>query len=62
MPRVSTFRTDVAAPKDAEVMIKHTVDTFGRLDILHNNATAIETGRVMVGTWPYPTRSNSRQR
>jgi len=45
--QVSTFRADVADPKDAEAMIKHAVDTFGRLDILHNNATAIEIGRVV---------------
>jgi meso-butanediol dehydrogenase/(S,S)-butanediol dehydrogenase/diacetyl reductase len=37
----------VADPKDAEAMITHAVDTFGRLDILHNNATAIEIGRVV---------------
>ncbi len=44
--QASAFRADVADPKDAEAMIKHAVDTFGRLDILHNNATAIEIGRV----------------
>lgn len=42
----SVFRADVADPKDAEAMIKHAVDTFGRLDVLHNNATALEVGRV----------------
>ena len=44
--QASAFRADVADPKDAEAMIKHSVDTFGRLDVLHNNATAIEIGRV----------------
>lgn len=42
----SAFPADVADPKDAEAMITYAVDTFGRLDILHNNATALEIGRV----------------
>jgi meso-butanediol dehydrogenase/(S,S)-butanediol dehydrogenase/diacetyl reductase len=42
----SAFRADVADPTDAEAMITHAVETFGRLDILHNNATALEVGRV----------------
>lgn len=40
------LRADVADPRDAEAMIRCAVDTFGRLDVLHNNATAIEIGRV----------------
>ncbi len=44
--KASAFRADVADPKDAEAMIRHAVDTFGRLDVLHNNATALEVGRV----------------
>jgi meso-butanediol dehydrogenase / (S,S)-butanediol dehydrogenase / diacetyl reductase len=44
--QAAALRADVAEPKDAEAMIKYAVDTFGRLDILHNNATAIEIGRV----------------
>lgn len=40
------MRADVADPGDSEAMIRYAVDTFGRLDILHNNATALEIGRV----------------
>lgn len=44
--QASALRADVANPQDVESMIKHAVDTFGRLDVLHNNATALEVGRV----------------
>lgn len=44
--QASAFRADVADPKAAEAMIAHAVNTFGRLDVLHNNATALEVGRV----------------
>lgn len=44
--QASALRADVADPVAAEAMIKHAVDTFGRLDILHNNATALEVGSV----------------
>ena len=42
----SAFTADVADEAATIAMIKHAVDTFGRLDILHNNATAIEVGAV----------------
>jgi NAD(P)-dependent dehydrogenase (short-subunit alcohol dehydrogenase family) len=37
---VSVLRADVAVPAEAEAMIRYAVDTFGRLDVLHNNATS----------------------
>lgn len=42
----SAFAADVADEAATKAMIKHAVDTFGRLDILHNNATAVEVGAV----------------
>ena len=42
----SAFVADVADEEATRAMIKHAVDTFGRLDILHNNATALEIGAV----------------
>ena len=37
---------DIADPAAAEVMVHHAVDTFGRLDILHNNAASGAAGRI----------------
>ncbi len=37
---------DVTDPEAVQGMIQHAVKTFGRLDILHNNATAAEMGSV----------------
>ena len=34
-------RADVANAADAEAMIQQTIDTYGRLDILHNNAGVV---------------------
>jgi len=42
----SAFVADVADEEATRAMIRHAVDTFGRLDILHNNATALEVGAV----------------
>src|SRR5262245_66615830 len=43
----SAFRADVSAPADAQAMIAHAVATFGRLDVLDNNATGGGTiGRI----------------
>jgi NAD(P)-dependent dehydrogenase (short-subunit alcohol dehydrogenase family) len=38
--RSSAVRADVADPGDAESMVRHAKDTFGRLDVLHNNAAS----------------------
>src|SRR5262249_57237682 len=35
----SAFRADVANPVQSEAMIEHAVETYGRLDVLDNNAT-----------------------
>lgn len=43
----SAFRADVADPQQSEAMIAHAVATYGRLDVLDNNATGGGTlGRV----------------
>jgi meso-butanediol dehydrogenase/(S,S)-butanediol dehydrogenase/diacetyl reductase len=51
----SAFRADVSDPAASEAMIEHTVATFGRLDVLDNNATGDGTiGRladVDVAAW-----------
>jgi len=39
----SAFHADVTDTRASEAMIRHAVDRFGRLDVLHNNATR--------GTW-----------
>ena len=38
-------RADVANAADAEAMIQRAIDTYGRLDILHNNAAALGPAR-----------------
>lgn len=40
------FPVDVADPQNSKAMIEHAFKTFGRLNVLHNNATALEVGRV----------------
>jgi meso-butanediol dehydrogenase/(S,S)-butanediol dehydrogenase/diacetyl reductase len=37
---------DVADPREMEAMIARAVEAFGRLDVLHNNATLVEVGRI----------------
>jgi len=44
--KASGFHADVAAPRDAEAMIRHAVDTFGGLHVLDNNATSGSMGRI----------------
>ncbi len=39
-------RANVGNPAEVEAMIRFAVDKFGRLDILHNNAIRLYTGRV----------------
>jgi meso-butanediol dehydrogenase/(S,S)-butanediol dehydrogenase/diacetyl reductase len=41
-----TMRANVGNPTEVEQMVKFAVDKFGRLDILHNNAIRLYTGRV----------------
>jgi meso-butanediol dehydrogenase / (S,S)-butanediol dehydrogenase / diacetyl reductase len=40
------FHANVGNPPDVEKMIAFAVEKFGRLDILHNNAIRLYTGRV----------------
>ncbi|MFZ5653129.1 MAG: SDR family NAD(P)-dependent oxidoreductase [Pseudomonadota bacterium] len=42
----SHLRADVTDPEAVQAMLAHAVARFGRLDILHNNATAAEVGSV----------------
>ncbi len=37
---------DIGQPKEVEAMIQSTVDRFGRLDILHNNAVFTAVGHI----------------
>lgn len=37
---------DVADPVRVEAMVARAVEAFGRLDVLHNNATMVETGPI----------------
>jgi meso-butanediol dehydrogenase/(S,S)-butanediol dehydrogenase/diacetyl reductase len=40
------LRVNIANPNEVEAMVKFAADRFGRLDILHNNAIRLYTGRV----------------
>jgi meso-butanediol dehydrogenase / (S,S)-butanediol dehydrogenase / diacetyl reductase len=44
--RAIAFEVDVADAARVEAMIARAVEAFGRLDILHNNATMVETGPI----------------
>lgn len=39
-------RADVSDPREVEAMTARAVEAFGRLDILHNNATLVEVGQI----------------
>jgi meso-butanediol dehydrogenase/(S,S)-butanediol dehydrogenase/diacetyl reductase len=39
--RASACKTDVSIPDDVQAMVQHAAKTYGRLDILHNNAFAM---------------------
>lgn len=41
-----TLHANVGNPPEIEAMVKFAVDKFGRLEILHNNAIRLYTGRV----------------
>ena len=44
--RVEALHANVGIPSEIENMIKFAVEKFGQLDILHNNAIRLYTGRV----------------
>jgi len=45
-PAAIAVCADVSAPRDVEAMIERARKAFGRLDILHNNATLMEVGPI----------------
>src|SRR5262245_14896138 len=50
----TAIHADVSDPAAAEAMVAHAVTTFGRLDVLHNNATSGTLGLVAdlpLGEW-----------
>lgn len=44
--RAVAFEADVTDPARVEAMVVRAVEEFGRLDILHNNATLLETAPI----------------
>ena len=44
--RAVAFEADVTDHARVEAMVAHAVDTFGRLDVLHNNATLLEAAPI----------------
>jgi meso-butanediol dehydrogenase/(S,S)-butanediol dehydrogenase/diacetyl reductase len=45
-PAAIAVRVDVSEPREVEAMIARAVEAFGRLDVLHNNATLMEVGPI----------------
>jgi meso-butanediol dehydrogenase/(S,S)-butanediol dehydrogenase/diacetyl reductase len=45
-PAATAMRGDIAEPADAEAMVRHALDVFGALDVLHNNAAMGLPGRI----------------
>jgi pyridoxal 4-dehydrogenase len=41
LPRATGIRTDVSSPEDVAAMVKTAVDTYGKLDVLVNNAAIV---------------------
>jgi len=48
--QASFVRCDVREPADCEAAVAHSADTWGRLDVLFNNAGVIFPGRTVVQT------------
>lgn len=44
--KAEALKANIGNPSDVEHMIKFAVDKFGQLDILHNNAIRLYTGRL----------------
>jgi meso-butanediol dehydrogenase/(S,S)-butanediol dehydrogenase/diacetyl reductase len=44
--KAEALKANIGNPRDVENMIKFAVDKFGQLDILHNNAIRLYTGRL----------------
>ncbi|NBD24267.1 SDR family NAD(P)-dependent oxidoreductase [Paenibacillus glycinis] len=45
-PRAIAVRTDVSLEADVRKLIKTAIETYGRLDVLYNNAAVIHPGRL----------------
>ena len=45
-----TFRADVSEDADVTAMVEHCVETFGRVDVLHNNVGILEVGGAVETT------------
>ena len=50
-PNVAFYRADAASASDTESLLKFTVERFGRLDCLVNNAGVVGEGGPIAGTW-----------
>jgi meso-butanediol dehydrogenase/(S,S)-butanediol dehydrogenase/diacetyl reductase len=44
--KATFIQVDAEKPEDLERMVQYTVDTFGRIDALHNNVVWFESGRM----------------
>jgi meso-butanediol dehydrogenase/(S,S)-butanediol dehydrogenase/diacetyl reductase len=44
--KATFIQVDTEKPEDLERMISYTVETFGRIDVLHNNVVWFEMGRM----------------
>jgi len=52
--QATAVRGDIAAADDAAALVRHAVERFGRLDIVHNNAASGAAGRIAdidPGAW-----------
>ncbi len=57
------FFGDVSVPENAEAIVKLAIDTWGKIDIIVNNAAGLGTGSIMSLTeeqWDYLTISRSK--
>lgn len=57
------FFGDVSVPENAEALVKLAIDTWGKIDIIVNNAAGLGTGSIMSLTeeqWDYLTISRSK--
>jgi NAD(P)-dependent dehydrogenase (short-subunit alcohol dehydrogenase family) len=45
-PAASAVAADIADPRAAEAAVRHALDVWGRLDVLHNNAASGAPGRI----------------
>jgi meso-butanediol dehydrogenase / (S,S)-butanediol dehydrogenase / diacetyl reductase len=56
-------RADVGAPEQSNAMVQHTIERFGRIDVMVNNAGVIRVGRLLDVTpedWDFVNHVNAR--